>query len=266
MAALNPTKAEQFLFDLFCTPLSRSRNNKVGIYDRSESLSFKFKNYNIHGYRINAHEGSKKVIVAHGFSSGVRNFQNLAEAIAEAGFEVLVFDAPGHGKSSGKLINGLLYSEMIIHANKKYGPFDHFIGHSLGGLAVALVLEQLNPDHHHKAIFIAPATETTSAINTAFNVLGLKDEKYHKLLNNAILKYSKHPAEWFSINRIFPHLRTNNLWIHDEDDDVTPIKDAEPILKKNWPNLTTKITQGLGHQKIYKTKEIVSLIVDFLKS
>ena len=56
------------------------------------------------------------------------------------------------------------------------------------------------------------------------------------------------------------------LWVHDQGDRVCPYKDLEKFKDKAPENIKFLITNGLGHNKIYKTPEIVDQIVAFLSA
>ena len=60
------------------------------------------------------------------------------------------------------------------------------------------------------------------------------------------------------------HIRARVLWIHDEEDDTTPIEDVQKVQEKNYPQIQFVITKGLGHRRIYRENKITRLIVDFL--
>ena len=60
------------------------------------------------------------------------------------------------------------------------------------------------------------------------------------------------------------HIQAKVLWVHDEDDDVTPLSDAMKVKAENYPNVEFVITKGLGHRRIYRDNKVTQLIVDFL--
>ena len=60
------------------------------------------------------------------------------------------------------------------------------------------------------------------------------------------------------------HIRAKVLWVHDEDDDTTPLKDVLKVKAENYPNIEFLITKGLGHRRIYRDNKVTKTIVDFL--
>ncbi|MBD0351768.1 MAG: alpha/beta hydrolase [Flavisolibacter sp.] len=248
-------------FQLFCTPQYRNRKKLPRIFEQAEVLRFSFYQYNIQGYRWNE-AAEKKILILHGFESSVINFDRYIKPLVKKGYCVLAVDAPAHGRSSGRTVNVLLYKEFIETIIHKYGPITNFMAHSLGGLALSLALEELSHDESYKAVFIAPATETVTAINSLFQFLQL-DEKVRKEFDAIIEEKSGHSPEWFSIKRAAKNIKATVLWLHDKNDTMTPLTDVKPLIDKAYPNFTFHITEGLGHRRIYRDNKVMKVVIDF---
>jgi pimeloyl-ACP methyl ester carboxylesterase len=95
-------------------------------------------------------------------------------------------------------------------------------------------------------------------------MLGLQDKAVRKEFDNVIFEKSGKPTEWFSIRRAMKNIKASVLWIHDEDDDITPIADALLVKDDNHPNIKFIITKGLGHRNIYHSSDIKKQVFDFL--
>jgi pimeloyl-ACP methyl ester carboxylesterase len=248
-------------FQLFCTPQHRNRKKLPLVFEKAEKINFLFEGNKIQGYRWN-HPSDKKLLILHGFESSVINFDRYINPLIKAGFEVLAFDAPAHGRSSGRQINAIAYKNFVLHIYNAYGPVTNFITHSFGGLVLSLGLEEMKQDENWKIVFIAPAAETTTAIDSFFNFLKL-DKEVRQEFNVIITRMSGHPPEWFSIRRIAKKIRAKVLWLQDKDDLMTPVSDVEPIIKENYPNFTFIISEGLGHRRIYRDNNSHSAIIRF---
>lgn len=59
-------------------------------------------------------------------------------------------------------------------------------------------------------------------------------------------------------------MKAKVLWIHDEKDTVTPLKDALKVKELHLPNIEFLITEGLGHRRIYHDHGVKKEIFDFL--
>jgi esterase/lipase len=263
LSLVSNRRAAEETFRLFCTPQKLTSTSKPSAFNYAETLYIKLYGLKIKGYRWNK-DKAVKVLILHGFSSSSYKFSSYIAPLIEKGYEVIAFDAPAHGGSAGKTINAIEYSKMIEVVIKAFGPVNGFIAHSFGGIALSLALEKIKHDENTRVVFLAPATETTTAIDTAFKMLNIENKNIRDAFEKIIKEKSGHSSKWFSIKRAMQHISANTLWIHDEDDDVTPLSDALKVKELHLPNIQFHITQGLGHRKIYRDKTVKDMVVDFL--
>jgi len=262
LTAISKKKAAQQAFELFCTPQSRNNKKLPKIFEKAEQLDFKLEGVTVRGWRFN-HPADKKILIIHGYESSGINFDRYVKPLITKGYEVLTFDAPAHGRSGGKKINAPLYKRMIREIVKNYGPIHSFMAHSFGGLAASLALEEISHTTDYKLVLIAPATETTTAIDSFFGLLKL-DPVLRPEFERIIIKNAGVTSAWYSIRRAMKNIQAKVLWLHDEDDDVTPISDALKVKEENHSNIEFVITQGLGHRRIYRDNKVTKVILDFL--
>ena len=131
-------------------------------------------------------------------------------------------------------------------------------------MALSLALENIPHDENTKIVFIAPATETTTAIDEAFRMLQITNKAVRMEFDKIIFEKSGHTTSWFSIKRAMENIKANILWIHDEEDDITPLADALKVKEQNYKNVKFFITKGLGHRKIYRDASVKEMVIDFL--
>ena len=262
ISVISKKQAAESAFRLFCTPLRKSKIKLPPVFDRSEPLRFSIEGYTIYGYRWN-HPSDKKALIVHGFESSSKNFDRYINALIKKNYEVLVFDAPAHGKSTGQRITLPLYLATIKKINELYGPIDRYIGHSFGGLVLSHFLETIDHNDSLKVVFIAPATETVTSINSFFKFLQL-DSGVRKEFDRLIFNKSGFGAEHFSMRRTMKNIRASVLWFHDEDDELTPVEDALKVRDDGHLNIQFRITKGLGHRRIYRDNKIFKETIDFL--
>jgi pimeloyl-ACP methyl ester carboxylesterase len=266
LSAISKKKAAAKAFELFCTPQPRKSKTAPGIFETAEKLRFSLEGIRLNGWRWNDNETKeplKRILIIHGFESSAFNFDRYIRPLLKKGYEVLAFDAPAHGKSGGKQITAPLYSKVIREICGRYGPVQSFMAHSFGGLALSLALEEMPHDKSCHAALIAPATETVTAIDSFFKLLQL-DPAIRVEFENIIREKGKVEPSWYSISRAMENIRATVLWVHDEEDDTTPINDIEKLRSKNFSNIEFVITKGLGHRRIYRDNAVVKKIVSFL--
>lgn len=263
LAIVSKRKAAAQAFELFCTPFLKTADRAPAIFLTAEKLQFSLNGLLIEGFRWNK-SSPHTILILHGFGSAAHNFHPYIQALVDKGYQVLAFDAPAHGHSEGRTVNALQYSFLIEEATKRYGTIHGFVAHSFGGMALSLALERMAHDSQTKVVFIAPATETTTAVDDAFKMLQITNPDIRKAFDQIIFDKSGHTTEWFSISRAIQHLKASILWIHDQDDDITPLKDALVVEEKKYANVQFIITQGLGHRKIYRDRKVLQQVIDFL--
>jgi pimeloyl-ACP methyl ester carboxylesterase len=263
LTAVSKKRAARAAFKLFTTPQYRNTKDLTPVFSSAEKLQIDFQQYRVQGYRWGA-GAPRTALILHGFESGIVNFGQYVQPLLDRGFCVLGFDAPAHGRSTGQQMNVLLYMQFIELIRDSFGPIHRFMGHSLGGLSLSLALEDQGHDEDTRAVLIAPATETSSAIDLYFKYLRLPDA-LRPVFDDLITRRGggKGP-DWFSVARAITQLKAQILWIHDEEDDLTPISDVEPVRGQALPHVQFYITKGLGHRRIYRDPEVVKRVVDFL--
>ncbi len=263
LTAVSKRKAAEEAFKLFSTPIFKTGIQTPTVFGFAERLEIRLNNLLLQGYRWNK-DKPNTILILHGFGSAAHNFKSYVTAMLEKGYQVLAFDAPAHGRSGGKTVTAIDYALMIDEILKLYGPVHGFISHSLGGLALSLSLEKLPHTEQLKAVLIAPATETTSAIDGAFRMLQINDKAVRREFDSIIYEKSGHGTTWFSVKRAMKNINAAILWIHDEQDTTTPFSDALKVKELGYPNITFMITKGLGHRKIYRDAAVKNAVAAFL--
>jgi pimeloyl-ACP methyl ester carboxylesterase len=267
LSLVSARKAAEKAFDLFCTPMQRSRNETSAAFDKGEKLSFRLEGHIVRGHRWRPHQAStatlKKVLIAHGFESSSGNYDRYVSALLKKGYEVLAFDAPAHGGSGGKKITLPLYVKTLETILELYGPVDSFLGHSFGGLALCMLLESTGSDPATKLVLIAPVCEMTTAVDSFFFKLQFREEMRKEFDELSYELYGQ-DFSYFSIRRALYQIGADILWMQDEDDQVTPMRDLLPVKADRHPHVRFVITSGLGHRKIYRDPAVLQQVVEFL--
>lgn len=262
LAALSKKRAAQKALKLLCTPFNKTYIKTTPLFSQAEKLQFTIDDKKVVGYRWN-HPGKKKFLVIHGFHSCAKKFERYITLMINKGYEVLAFDAHAHGESEGKQVNVLQYKNMIVEICKRYGPVDAYLAHSFGGLAVSLALENIHHTAETKLVLIAPVTETTSAVDMFFNYLKLSNT-IREPFEDLFITIGGVTVKWLSISRAIKNIRAKVLWVHDEEDDITPLKDVLPLMQEKPPNVKFLVTTGWGHRQVYHEEKVINAINDFL--
>jgi pimeloyl-ACP methyl ester carboxylesterase len=265
LSLVSTQKAAIKAFRLFCTPQQRASGKYPAIFEKGEKLSFRLEGHMVRGHRwVPGPDGTgKKILIAHGFESSSRTFDAYILSLLKQGYEVIAFDAPAHGRSGGRRILLTSYVAMLRIIMDNYGPFDSWLGHSLGGLALVLALEDMQIETGSRLVLVAPAVETTAAVEVFAGLLHLPMTVVREM-DNYVEEVSGHRFSWFSLRRAIGQVRADILYVQDEEDQITPVKDALLVERDGHPNIRFLFTRGLGHRKIYKDPEMLKQIVAFL--
>lgn len=265
LSLASPRKAAIKAFKLFCTPQQRVTKKGSAFFESGEPLSFRYGGHTVRGRRWLPAETPprKKVLIAHGFESASCNFGSYIAALVEKGYEVLAFDAPAHGASGGRRIQLPDYVGVLRAIEQSYGPVHSYMGHSLGGLALALFLENNPHNRVNRLVLIAPAVEMTTAVNAFARQLQLSPEVATEM-DDYVQETSGHHFDWYSLRRALQHNNASVLYVQDEDDRVTSLKEALLVQEDGHTNVKFHFTKGLGHRKVYKDEETRGKIIAFL--
>lgn len=201
----------------------------------------------------------KRILLAHGWSGRGTQMPDIALALIKEGYEIISFDAPAHGRSSGKMSMMPYFIDSIKFLEEQYGPFYGAIGHSLGGMSLLKAVK--DGLDLQKLIVIGTANSVTNITKEfAQNMqLGLKvagimkayfDERFGEDMDNLSGALSAEGV----------HIPT--LVIHDEDDVDVEISSAYEI-KNSLKQGELFVTKGLGHRKILGDKKVINKITTF---
>ena len=252
-------------WNLMCTPFNGKNISKTPpLFDAASPVELSVEGIVVKGFHFTPPEDKatgKKILICHGFDSSSYRFVKYIPSFLNAGFQVFTFDAPGHGFSGGNTVNAFIYRNIILEIESLFGPFFGIMAHSLGALAAALAAEKLNnPDK--KVVLIAPATEVRTIFKNFFKMVPLT-KKTRQTFDDLIYESSGQKTEWFSVTRAVQKIPSSVLWIHDTDDPMCPYDDTLPIRQLQLSNLQFITTSGLGHTRIYISRDIHNTIINF---
>lgn len=205
---------------------------------------------------------SHKILLVHGWSGRGTQLFKIADELLKIGYSTISFDAPAHGKSEGKttIMSEFIFS--ILEIEKKFGPFEVAIGHSLGGMSVLNAIK--DGLRVNKAIIIGSGDVVQDILDEFIFKLGLKKEIGNGLRGLFEDKY-KLKMDDFSAYRAAQKIKIPVLVIHDKDDPEVSVT-AGIHIHEHLQNGTIFLTEGLGHRKILGNQNVIKKIVEFIKN
>jgi pimeloyl-ACP methyl ester carboxylesterase len=200
------------------------------------------------------------VLLAHGWSSFGLRFLKWVPQLRALGFAVVAFDQPGHGASGGTLAT-LPEFALTAHAvGEHYGNAALAIGHSLGGAAVTLALDETW--RAQKLILIAPAADMVAAAGRFFRFVRLSARLRKQFFAWHERRTGVDPSS-LQIHRIASALGQQTLVVHDVEDRDVPWDEGERYAR-HLSNARLLTTTGLGHNRIVDDADVMAAAMLFL--
>jgi pimeloyl-ACP methyl ester carboxylesterase len=256
-----PSATRQFIFNHFFTP-KRYQPSKAALAFalQGRALQIKVDGLTLYGRRLGQ---GPAVLFVHGWNGGGLQFYHYFKAFMDAGYSVLAFDAPGHGRSEGRDSNYFLFSNMIRAVLNSTAGQDivAIVGHSLGASAVinALDKEPFAP----ATVLLAPAMRLREILYNTFNYYGMPLAILNELLGRLERRYG------YDLRVDNPYLMALQsakaaLVVHDREDPTTPYHDSAQVVDRNsYYDLYG--TRGLGHKGLLRDPVVIDTVLSYVR-
>ena len=200
-----------------------------------------------------------RLLLAHGWCSHPGRFAAWGRVARAAGAELVAFDAPGHGQSTGWRASMPEIARALRAVADSVGRCDAVIGHSVGGAAALFALTQglAIP----RLVTLAAPAEVSAWLDRFIAALRLP-EAVGQALRQRLLHRLGVTLDELDLPRRVATLPTRALLVHDSDDsDVPPA--AATALARNWPSAEVWLTRGLGHRALLRDPTVIARTVGF---
>lgn len=243
MVIVSPKAAAIKGFDVFCT----IRKGKVKDFQKEFLDPARLETERIGEHQIQSYHwsGNKEtILLIHGWESNTYRWRNLIKKLKEGDFNIIAFDAPAHGYSSGKKLYVPLYAESTRFMMTKYKP-KHIVAHSVGGMTT-LYDHYLNPKSTvEKIITIGSPCEFEQFMDHYQSLLKFNN-KVREALNQRLKEWFNFYFNEFSSAVFVKDNTKKGLLFHDKEDLQVPYE-ASVKVHKHWKGSKLITTQGLGH-------------------
>lgn len=201
------------------------------------------------------------VVLLHGWSGRGMQMGAFAEPLQRAGFQVLAFDAPGHGESPGNSTSIFQIVEVLQQLEQAYGPFYAAVAHSFGGMVLALALaEGLSIQ---RAVSIGSPVQVEYLMDSYCRLLGVPARTVKRFKQLLERRLGADVYERSSTDRIAHRIDIPLLIIHDNQDAEVPLEQAK-LLQRSWRDSRLIVTEGLGHRRILRDPQVIEQAVGYL--
>ena len=205
-------------------------------------------------------KGTNKLLLTHGWASKAADFYELIQELRSIdNLEIIAFDAPGNGSSISEFSNLMLYVESIKSISNFYAKPDVLIGHSLGGMANVLAIQNLDLTPR-LLISIAPLIRLKENFEQSMQSVEIKPEARQLFFENFSKEFPV-DAGYFNLqDRYELDENINHYLAYDPEDHISPLAYLEEFLTDH-PAISAQAFEGVGHYKILKSVPVISEVL-----
>ena len=201
------------------------------------------------------------ILLVHGWSGRGTQLGHFISPLIKAGYRVISFDAPAHGKSSGKQTNLYEVADVIVGLQNHFGNFESVITHSFGGPCLAVAIQR--GFQTSRVINISPPATTIGLIEKFIHTLNIPAKAGLNLMHRIEAQFGKTIWHDISMKNTVKGLNLPALVIHDEQDTDVPWQEGE-LVAQSWGNADFLKTTGLGHRRILRDTAVIDSTINFI--
>jgi pimeloyl-ACP methyl ester carboxylesterase len=204
------------------------------------------------------------VLLAHGWSGYAAQFDAWIEPLVAAGYRVVLFDAPAHGRSGGRRTNLMDMGGAIQHVAGLFGPVHAVVAHSFGAPATLFALQH-GLKVERLVLVASPLSLTLWSVFLA-KLLGFPMSVRARMQQTMErkLEFGWDEAETDrALAALAAERKLDVLLMHDRRDREVPFTAAERIAAA-VPAARFFVTDGNGHLRILRNAKVIAEAVGFV--
>jgi pimeloyl-ACP methyl ester carboxylesterase len=265
-----PDELNNLLWQFICySPKMPLRLQQEQLLNESEKFSLKVsddyfakRELNFNGFKWG--QGKYKVLITHGWGSKAADFYELISKLSELkDLTIIAFDAPGNGSSEGDLSNLLLFKGAVKAILAEFGTPDIMIGHSLGGMANMIALNELEVSVA-LLISISPLIRLKENFEYSMGLVGITADAQNRFLESFKEKFNERASKYNLIDGYRANDKINHLLIYDKNDPISTYDFLSEFLDHN-PTINSQEYKDIGHERIIKSEQVVNSMTNAIK-
>ena len=249
-----PALAGRIATYLWFTPFPLARPRSPQIPPGARRITFESAGSVVHGYEIG--DGSRTALLIHGWAGSSRQYRRIALRLTEEGYRCVVIDLPAHGIEAGRSTHAFEMADAIEIAGNALGKVDIVVAHSLGAMATAMAMQRsLKAD---RLVLVAPGLRPHKALESFVATLRLRPVVAKAVERSMEDRFGEDLWDRMPKGMLDMSVPGRTLIIHDVDDDLVPIEEAE-LLSESW-GVGLVSTRGHGHNGVLRASEVIDQI------
>ena len=203
--------------------------------------------------------GGPRVLLVHGWNAAAADWAPLARRLAARGMEVFAVDLPGHGMARGRTSSLPRFVRALERVEREHGPFDVWVGHSMGANAALALLA--SGTRAQRLVLIGALVRPAWALRGFARAFGLSapatEEYLREIERSEAMALAEVEAEGNAARVPMP-----TLLVHDVEDRVVPVEHGEALARR-LPSARLLRTRGLGHQRALADDDVGRRVAEF---
>jgi pimeloyl-ACP methyl ester carboxylesterase len=254
---LSPALVGRLAFALFATPGPRRRSSWQHPPDRLAWLHWR--RWKLATYVWEA--SGPTVLLVHGWAGSASDLEDVAASLREEGYRVVAFDAPGHGRSTGRRVTLPIFADALEAVARCQPELHAIVAHSFGGVATVVALGRGLPSA--RAVLLASPSEMEPYLARLDAALGLGPPGRAAVRARVAQVLARAGLSGFDLPALTQRLSQAALIVHDAGDREVPPAAARR-LARGWAGAERIETEGLGHRRLLRSPEIVARVTAFV--
>jgi pimeloyl-ACP methyl ester carboxylesterase len=230
LSAVSPALAARVAMHLFLTPLKRRiAPEEARFLATARPLRLAVPSGELHAYDWPAATpDAPTVLLVHGWISHAARLAALVRALGEHGFRVVAFDAPAHGRSSGRQADLQSFRTAIHAVLEACGPVQAVLAHSFGALTTAKWLAEDRPAGVRAAVLVGMMRDAGYVFESFALAMALNPQVLARFRELFRGRYGIYP-EQLATTELVRQVPLPVLLVHGELDELVPAEHASEI-------------------------------------
>lgn len=246
---------------LFFTPLPWKLAARRRLPDTWRVERWPFERTEIAAYRrTDLEPGRPVVLLVHGWAGHAMQMHGLAQTLAAQGFDPVLLDFPGHGRSGAWRSTLPQFARALHVAASRLGPLHGLVAHSLG--AVSALHAAARGLAVRRLVLIAPAAPPAQFLGWFAGSFGLDAGLPARMRRRIEVAEAVDLAE-FEPEWLGARIGQPCLVVHDEGDRVAPVAAGERVVAA-LHDARLHTTRGLGHRRVLDDAEVARVVAAHL--
>lgn len=201
------------------------------------------------------------ILGVHGWAGAGIQFGAWVNPLVNAGYRVVLFDAPAHGRAQGTSTDLFEMAEVIAKVADSVGQVHGIMAHSMGCIAAARAIK--DGLHAQHLVMLAPPRSLLAVMDNLGRQLGLSQDVLGVHLRLMEERFGDSVWDKLDLEALSRSLTQRGVIVID-DDDTSIEPDESQQISTNWQSAQVLRTSGLGHHRLLWSPLVIETVLQDL--